>query len=80
MLAFRNEFDYRKSDLQILNGNFDKDRSSNPGNYDGRMCNFWDDTAKSAYLRLPNIPSNAELIFTKFSAFVEICIKIITLT
>jgi len=53
MLAFRNGFEYRNSDLQVLNGtifatlcNFGKDLSTYPADYAGSVCTFWDDMAK----------------------------------
>jgi len=54
MLAFRNGFEYRNFDLQVLKGitfatffcNFGEDRSTDTKDYAGNFCTFWDETAK----------------------------------
>jgi len=54
-LEFKNGFQYRNFDLQLLNYgnilatffcNYNDDQSSNPGDYESRNCTILDETAK----------------------------------
>ena len=54
MAKFRNGFEYRKSDLEMIKGTIfatfctilGKDRSTNPKDHAGSLFTFWDETAK----------------------------------